>query len=240
MILLMLDFDGTLAPIRRNPEDVVLGHKTKRILNLVRENRQARLAIISGRSLADIIKRVGLKGIYYAGCHGLEIEGPDLHYLHPAAEAARPSLEKVARDLRQRMTSIPGIDIEDKGWTLAVHFRKVGHKAIGLANKTVARLVKDFRKDLRIMPGRKVLEIMPRAYGGKGMAVAELLRLFKRERPFPIYVGDDLTDEDAFQAIKGRGLCILVDNRERSGGTLSNYRMGSIDEVRGFLKAFTP
>ncbi len=240
MILLMLDFDGTLAPIRSDPREVVLGPETRRALRGIQKNRQIRLAVISGRSLADVKKRVGLEGLYYAGCHGLEMAGPGFHYLHPQAVKTRPTIESIARDLRQKMKSIPGITIEDKGWTIAVHFRKAGKVATDLAKTTVARLTNEHRDRLQIMLGRKVLEIMPRLCGGKGMAVESLLRRHKKERPFPVYVGDDITDEAAFRIVKGRGLCILVDSRERPGGSLADYRMSSIAEVRRFLEAFTP
>lgn len=235
----MLDFDGTLASIRNSPGEVFLEPAARRVLRGIQKNRQVRLSIISGRSLADIKKRVGLKGVYYAGCHGLEMEGPSYYCLHPAAEAARPAMEEIAGDLRRRLSAMPGITIEDKGWTIAVHFRQAGARAVSLARKTVARLTRKHGKRLGIMPGRKVLEIMPRVCGGKGAAVEKLMRLFKEERPFPVYMGDDLTDEEAFRVIKGRGLCILVDGRERPGVSRADYRMGSIAEARRFLEAFT-
>lgn len=238
MILLMLDFDGTLAPIGKSPKEVVLGPEARKVLQEILKNSQVRLSIISGRSLADIKKRVGLEGVYYAGCHGLEMEGPDFRYLHPGAKAARPGIRSIARDLRLRLSALPGIAIEDKGLTIAVHFRQAGVSAARLAKKTVEQLARGHCKKIGIMPGRKVLEIMPRVPGGKGLAVRRLLRLFDHRKPFPVYVGDDLTDEEAFRAIKGRGLSILVENRERSSETFADYRLSSIAHVREFLNIF--
>lgn len=235
MILLMLDFDGTLAPIRRRPDEAGLSPGMRKTLKALASNPRISPAIISGRSLSDVRGRVGIGGMTYAGCHGLEMRGPGWSYVHPKAARLRPLLKRAASELSAALGGLPGVMVEDKGLAVAVHYRKAGARGAGAAERAVSCTLSKYRNRLKPGRGRKVLELLPDVAWDKGRAVELLLGRHRAQAPCPVYIGDDLTDEAAFRAVRGRGLGILVESRERSGGSAAGFRMGSVAQVRRFL-----
>ncbi len=129
-LFLLLDFDGTLAPFEDRPQRARLPESTKDLIRRLGARPGVNVAVISGRSIRDIRRRVNLRSLYYAGNHGLEIEGPGLSFRHPAGEALKPALMKLAGALRRDSQSLPGVLIENKGPTLSLHFRRLrpGHE----------------------------------------------------------------------------------------------------------------
>lgn len=238
MILLMLDYDGTLAPIRPTPEQAGLPFGTKNVLISLAGNKGFRLAVISGRSLADIKRMVGVRGIIYSGCHGLQIEGPGIKYTHPEALQAVPLLKDLKRRYAARLISIKGAVVEDKGLALALHYRGVPKNELAVFFSVISDLRKQLPKGLVISEGRKVVELRPGIAWNKGHAVRMLLKKLGPLRPFPIYAGDDLTDEDAFRAIKGIGLSIFVASSERPANTSAAMTLNSVNQLKHFLKSF--
>lgn len=237
MILLMLDFDGTLAPIRPRPEMARLPSGTLVLLNRLVRSPDIMLAIISGRKLAELKKLVPVRGIYYAGCHGLEISGPGFKFTHPRARAATPDLKALLKDLKGLKSKLPGALIEDKGLSVAIHFRKVAGRQAAFLNERISGLQKKYPR-LLCQPGRKVYDFRPNVSWDKGRAVKLLLKKLCRKKPFPVYIGDDATDEDAFRALRGIGLTLLVENREKSQSrTAAVYRLASTSQVKIFLKS---
>jgi len=237
MILLMLDFDGTLAPIRPRPEMAKLPAGTLNLLDRLGRSPDIILAIISGRKLAELKKLVPVRGIYYAGCHGLEISGPGIKFIHPRARAALPDLKALGKDLEILKSSLPGTLVEDKGFSVAFHFRNLTAKHIPFLNKQISGLKKKYPR-LLCQPGRKVYDFRPDVSWDKGRAVKFLLPRLGYKRPFPVYIGDDTTDEDAFRALRGIGLTLLVENREKSQGrTAAEFRLASTTKVRTFLRS---
>lgn len=237
MILLMLDFDGTLAPIRPRPEMAKLPAGTLNLLKRLGKSPDIILAIISGRKLAELKKLAPVRGIYYAGCHGLEISGPGINFTHPRAGAAIPHLKALIEDLKKIKSKLPGTLIEDKGLSVAIHFRNVAGQHVAIINKQIADLKKKY-PGLLCQPGRKVYDFRPNVSWDKGRAVKLLLKKLYNKNPFPIYIGDDTTDDDAFRALRGIGLTILVENREKvRGRTAAVYRLASTSKVRTFLKS---
>jgi len=237
MILLMLDFDGTLAPIRPRPEMARLPAGTLNLLDRLGRSPDIIMAVISGRKLAELKKLAPVRGIYYAGCHGLEISGPGIKFTHPRARAAIPYLKALLKDLRSLKSKLPGALIEDKGLSVALHFRHLSAKHIPLMNEQIVRLKKKYPR-LLCQPGRKVYDFRPNVSWDKGRAVKLLLKKLYNKNPFPIYIGDDTTDEDAFRALRGIGLTLLVENREKERGrTAAVYRLASTSNVRTFLKS---
>jgi trehalose-phosphatase len=208
-LFLLLDFDGTLAPLEDRPQRARLPESTKALIRRLGARPGVNVAVISGRSVRDIRRRVSLRSLYYAGNHGLEIEGPGLSFRHPAGEALRPALTKLAGALRRDVRSLRGVLIENKGPTLSVHYRRLrpGHE------KEFAALVQTYRKATRSLPlrwrsGHKVWELVPETPWDKGEAALLLLR--RLGHPFAIAVGDDRTDEDMFRAVRGIGLTIGI------------------------------
>lgn len=237
MILLMLDYDGTLAPIRSSPERAKLSAGMLNLLDRLGRSPDIILAVISGRNLKNLKEMVPVRGIYFAGCHGLEISGPGIKFLHPKAKAAIPNLTKLDKEFWGGVSKIPGILIENKGLSLAVHFRNVAPANLPSLKREIGRLRKKYPV-LLCQTGRKVCDFRPDIDWDKGKAVRLLLNKLKNKKPFPIYIGDDITDEDAFMALRGIGLTILVASRERGDGrTAAVCRLSSVAKVGGFLKS---
>ena len=174
--------------------------------------RRMPVAIISGRSLSDIRSRVGLGGLTYAGNHGLEIAGRGFRYQLKDLGPWRRFLKRMAGDLERDLTGISGILIEDKGYTLSIHYRMVKpgsrRRAVRLFMDRV-RPVHD-RGLVRIGFGKAVWEIRPPLKWDKGSAVLWILKQRPFHRRWPLVIGDDNTDQDAFRLIRGKGIGIAV------------------------------
>jgi trehalose 6-phosphate phosphatase len=202
-LVLLLDFDGTLAPIVERPELAAMPQATRDALSALMEAPGVEVAVVSGRGLADVRERAAIPGIAYAGNHGMEIEGAGLHRIHPEAQAARPALDAVLSRLEPALDRIPGAFAEDKGLTLSIHFRLADPAREGEVREAV-HAAADGHADLRVTEGKKVLEVRPRVEWDKGRAVLFLLGQMRPPAGAPVlYLGDDRTDEDAFHALSG-------------------------------------
>lgn len=222
-ILLLLDFDGTLSPIVANPHKAALPARTKHWLKSLLKQRHIKTAIVTGRALPDIQKRVGLKGLIYAANHGLEIWADGQLLLSKGKKFLHPIMAIEAR-VRQELSKVPGIIIEMKGTSLSIHYRMVKSAALQkyVITQTKRALRGQLRKNgLQLTAGKKVLEVRPRQFWNKGKAALWIWRHLA-PKALPIYVGDDTTDEDAFSALRPYGVTILI-GRPRK--TAAQYRM---------------
>jgi trehalose 6-phosphate phosphatase len=201
-LVLLLDFDGTLAPIVDRPELAGMPERTRRALERLMAMDGVTVAVVSGRGLADVRVRAAIAGIAYAGNHGMEIEGAGLHRIHPQAAAARPELEAVAAVIEPALEGIDGAFLEDKGLTLSIHYRLAPDHA-----EEVREIVLEAvggRAGLAVTEGKMVIEVRPRVEWHKGRAVLFLLEQMQPPKDAPVlYLGDDRTDEDAFRALQG-------------------------------------
>lgn len=240
-VLLLSDYDGTLTPIVERPEMANLPEETRRLLRTLAKNPRYTVGIISGRALADLKSKVALEGIVYAGNHGLEIEGFGSSYFDPVAEEVRPFLQLLGNVLASTLRGIRGVFVENKGLTLSVHYRTVDETeqdAVAGALKKVTEPLHTTGR-IRVTQGKKVYEIRPPVDWDKGKAITWLLekcrQVKRKSRVLPIYLGDDLTDEDGFKAIeKNNGISILVSDELRQ--SLAGYFVRSPEEVVEFLK----
>lgn len=199
-LILLLDFDGTLAPIVDRPELAAIPDRTRRALERLMAMDGVTVAVVSGRGLADVRERAGVPGIAYAGNHGMEIEGAGLHRIHPQAAAARPELEAVAADIEPALEGIDGAFLEDKGLTLSIHYRLAPEHAEEV--REIVLQAAGGRPGLEVTHGKMVLEVRPRVEWHKGRAVLFLLEQMRPPQDAPVlYLGDDRTDEDAFRAL---------------------------------------
>ncbi len=233
--LLLFDYDGTLTPIVSRPELAVLSTEMKELLMLA--SKRYRLGIISGRSLHDVRKFVGLRGIYYAGNHGFEVRGPGVNLVKSEAREVRPFLSELCRKLRKELAPIRGVLIEDKGLTVSLHYRLVPREDVGKVKKTLRETAEPYLRSghLRITHGKKVLEIRPNIDWDKGKAVLWLWRVLDPKRELkPVYVGDDRTDEDAFIALKEKGITILVSRRWKNSA--AKFFVRNVSEVGEFIR----
>jgi trehalose-phosphatase len=231
-LALFLDYDGTLTPIVERPEDAVLAAAMREVLQRVA--RRYPVAIVSGRDLEDVRQRVGLDGVHYAGCHGFEIAGPRGNRVHAAAAAAAPQLAAAADQVARDTHDLPGVQLERKRFTLAVHYRRARDADVPAVREAVARALAR-HPALRVTSGKKVLELQPDVDWDKGRAVLWLIETLGLEDALPVYIGDDATDEDAFRALAGRGVGIAVQEVPRA--TAARYVLPDPDAVRELLSA---
>lgn len=238
IIYLFLDYDGTLTPIVDSPQKALISKKTRKLLRTLSTNPRCKIAIISGRQLRDIKKKIGLKNIVYVGNHGLEIEGPRIRFSPALSSTYRKTLEQIKNGLTDKLPAFKGAFIEEKGLSLSLHFRLV-KKGLVPQLKTafhevvIAHLVKE---RIRIKSGKMVLEVRPALNWDKGKVVLWLLArqefASKKNSVLPIYIGDDLTDEDAFRALGNRGITIFVGNPKLSA---AKYYLSDTQEVKEML-----
>ena len=238
-VAVFLDFDGTLAAIRRRPSDAGLSKAARKILKEIAKEKRISAAIISGRALSDIIRRTGVKGLIYAGNHGLEIKGKGVKNTVPGAFKAKKAVAAIERKAAKAFARVKGVIVEDKGLSLSVHYRTADPSKLPLIERTIREFAWPFvRKGIvRLTRGKKVWEVRPAVDWNKGKAVLYLLKMFGKRSGggcFPIYMGDDRTDEDAFRALRGKGLTVLVGRPEEK--TSAGYYLRNTGEVMMFLR----
>ena len=205
------DFDGTLSEIVEDPDSARLVDGAADALTSL--SAACPVAILSGRDLADVRERIGLPGLWYAGSHGFELTGPDgTHHQNPEAAASIPVLAGAAADLADQLGHIPGVVVEHKRFGVAVHYRNAARDRVGEVAAAVRTAGQ--RTALRVTTGREVIELRPNIDWDKGKTlhwVLDYIRDNEGAGPLlPIYLGDDITDEDAFDAVDDDGIAILV------------------------------
>lgn len=234
-LALFLDYDGTLTPIVPRPEDAVLSEEMRALLEALAD--QATVAIVSGRDLADVETMVGLDNLHYAGSHGFDIVGPDgLRMQHEGARESLPELDAAEEALREHLAAIEGAHIERKRFAIAVHYRQVANGEVPRVEAAVDT-VAQHHPGLRKKGGKKIFELQPDVDWHKGRAVLWLLEQLglDSEDVLPVYIGDDVTDEDAFEALQGRGLGIRIGHPDEP--TAAEYTLRDTEELQRFFGA---
>lgn len=238
-LFIFLDFDGTLTPIVPTPEKAILPEAAKKLLKRISENPKIRLAFISGRSLEDIKSKIGIKNVIYSGNHGLQLEGPLVKFESLVPLQYQMIVERIKNELGHNISHIKGAFVEDKGLTLSLHYRLAKKKDVPVLKKIFKETVILYllRNKIRVKSGKMVVEVRPPVEWDKGKVVLWLLErsLFvsKGESILPVYLGDDVTDEDAFRAIKNKGLTIFIGKPKKSH---ARYYLKDHNEVQDFLK----
>ncbi len=233
-VALFTDFDGTLAPISRRHHAVPLPVAARRALQRLRRLPRVRVGVVSGRALADLRRRVGIRGIHYVGSHGLEWQSPDERRGVQANATLRARIQAEGEALARRLASLPGIYVEQKPASVAVHYRNASPRSAEQARQAVGRALRRNGKRLRLLSGKKVWELLPAGDVDKGEAVLRLARVpntSSRRWPLIIYLGDDTTDESVFRRLRSSDLGIHVGN----GPTRAHYRLRSPADVARFL-----
>lgn len=229
--LLGLDFDGTLAPIVDDPANAQLETRLRPVLASLSTRPNLTTIIMSGRERADVEGRVGLPDLIYAGNHGLDIHGQSLTFLEATAAASQPALNAMANSMAERMRNIQGGIVEHKGLTLSVHYRMVDESAHEEVRRAVHGVLAGTDHPFVLTTGKRVYEIRPRTYWNKGAAM-----IWIREQVRPdariLYIGDDLTDEDAFRVCTD-GITVRVG---KSAETAAAYFLDAQTDVAVFLE----
>ncbi len=226
-----LDFDGTLAPMVDRIEDARMPDAVFDTLAALARDPRLTVVIISGRSLADLRRRIGIPGLIYAGNHGFEITGDGLFHRVKEAEEHQPWLREALARLAEALRDIPGSQIEDKGVTASIHFRRVDPLLREKVQAIVRDLVRPDDPHLVLRDAKMVTEIRPRIEWDKGQAVLWIRRELHLTSSVEIYIGDDTTDEDAFRVLPD-ALTIHVGTSQE---TLARYRLRDPGEVAVLL-----
>src|SRR4029078_7764656 len=207
-LAVFLDYDGTLTPIVSHPADAWLSESMRETLRSLAGRLP--VAILSGRDLDDVRGRIHVDGIVYAGSHGFDIAGAG-GLRRELGAAYLPVLDAAEMELREALDEIPGSQLERKHFSLAAHYRNVNEDDTSKVARAVDEVAAKHR-ELRRINGKKVYELLPDIDWNKGKAVLWLLDTLELERgkAFPIFIGDDRHDEDAFRALEERGVGILV------------------------------
>jgi trehalose 6-phosphate phosphatase len=239
-IILLLDYDGTLTPIVDRPEDADIPYGTRDVLRSLSRMPGFTIGIISGRSLASVKEKVGLSGVLYAGNHGLEIEDESgTVWVEPAAEKARTIIHELGQRLTSALEQIAGARVEDKGLSLSVHYRLVDERDMPEVNRVFKQIAysSQLPGDIRTTHGKKVLEIRPAVAMDKGVAIEMIINKRKLDicGRFPIYLGDDQTDEDGFMSVERHANSMSVFVGEPNGQSSARYFLKSPAEVTTFL-----
>ena len=223
---LLLDFDGTLVKLQRNPWEVRVPLRTKRLLERLARNPKLFVAIVSGRRCQDLQTRIGVETLHFIGLHGAEEQGKHTRI----SSASARILAHAQQGARTRMAAMRGMRVEDKGMSFAVHYRQASAPIARAAKFCLLDVVAPLRDNLRVLEGAMVWEVLPNEIRGKGGAVRDLLGDFPPGTP-AIYIGDDGTDEAAFCAL-GDQISIRVGTPQKSH---AKYYVRDPGEVIRFL-----
>jgi len=211
-LFVMTDFDGTVADIVDDPDDAEMRERAREALEGVTAHPRGKVAVVSGRAVADVRERAAIDGAYYAGNHGLELDDGDEVSVHSGAREARQRLPEVCAAVEDAF-SHDDVFVEEKGVTATVHYRQAdvdGDRVRAVVESVLTD--HDPERVLRLTTGKQIVELRPAVDWGKGESVDLLRERFTPddEAWLPVYVGDDTTDEAAFEALDGEGVAVAV------------------------------
>jgi trehalose 6-phosphate phosphatase len=228
-----LDYDGTLTPIVNHPEDALLSDSMRSVLKKLA--KLCKVSVISGRDKKDVQKLVGLDELIYAGSHGFDISGPGgMKMQNEEAKKFLSVLDKAEEVLKTKLSVLKGSQLERKKFSIAIHYRNAAEDIVPQIKSSVYNVHEQF-PNLRKGFGKKVIELQPDIEWHKGKAVLWLMDYLelKRDKVLPFYIGDDITDEDAFNVLQNIGIGILVGDQGKE--TKAHYLLNNVGEVEKFL-----
>ena len=235
-LLVLLDYDGTLVSIAPTPARARPTARTRALLRRLSRLRQTRVGIVSGRALSGVRRIVGVGGLVYVGNHGLEISGPGVRFVHPAARRTQPLMGEIAQAMHTALRGIRGAMVESKQLTLSIHWRRVRAGQAGRFHRAVRRCLAPWvqRGAVRLTTGKRVIEVRPPVAWNKGHAAEYLMRMLRMPAGRVLYMGDDRTDEDAFRVVNRRGgVAVFVGREPRT--TAARWWVASPRELRVLL-----
>ncbi len=239
-LLLLADYDGTLTPIAPSPPQALLSPEVRKKLAVLAGKSLCSVGVISGRAIEELKSMVGVRDIYYAGNHGLEIEGPGLSYIIPGAEATRRTMAALAHELETTLKNIQGVIVQEKGLSLSVHYRLVKPEETENVAAAVRRVTMPHvdRREIMVYGMKRNWEIRPPVRWDKGKAVETIARSIgarTEKRLLTVFLGDDVTDEDAFGVVKRpAGWSVYVGPPDNTSA--ANYYLKSPAEVETLLE----
>ncbi len=239
-LAVFLDYDGVLAPIVDRPEDAVMSDSMRDVVQALAQ--RCSVCVVSGRDRAVVQQLMGVEDLVVAGSHGFDIWSPQQGTIgHDAATGFEDLISAVRDRLCAEVASIPGAVVEPKRASVAVHYRLADPQDHPRIRALVDELLEEYSGRLKVTPGKMVYEVQPKIDWHKGKAVLHLLQTLDLDVDdvVPLYLGDDITDEDAFRALAGRGVGIIVGNPDdpevADRPTAADFVLESTVEVEQFL-----
>jgi trehalose 6-phosphate phosphatase len=228
---LFFDYDGTLSPLARRAADAVSHPDALAHLDTLSCLSGTTVGVVTGRPIEDIRIRVPLPAIVFAALHGFIIEGPGISMTEPGALRAQPALRRAVDRLKDSLRGLSGVDVEDKGLTVAVHFRRASRRDAEHAAQE-SRRISDQETGIRYLEGKEVVELRPDVDWDKGRAVEFIVEQLAgsawRGRVGLLYAGDDQTDEDAFRRLGAKAVTVRVGEE---GDTLAQHLVEAPQDV---------
>ena len=230
--ILLFDFDGTLVELASTPDKV----KVKPITKYILENlaKIFPVGIISGRRIGELKDLVAIDGVFYSGNHGVEVEGPGLSFIEPNNSKFRNLIKNLIEELKIKLSDYDPL-IEDKIYAVGIHYRTIDPKRINDFLFEVTKILDTpLNKDeIKILNGKKVIEVKPPVEWNKGDSIKIIMKHLKNDYT-PFYFGDDITDEFAFETVNElNGTSVLISNGNSS--TKAKFVLGSSNELIGIL-----
>jgi alpha,alpha-trehalase len=240
-LLLLTDFDGTLADLVPTPSEAHVSEAVSAEMAALAALTTVTFGVVSGRRLDDVSARVGPAAEFVAGLHGLEILGPGCAFHHYALDSVAPVIEEIARTAERELAWCPGVHLENKTYALTCHVRLAPSYLGDRALEEFEAIAEPYleSRELKSLPGAKALELLPAVDWHKGRA-AQWIRARVRTKVAPevsvVYLGDDRTDEDAFDTLTEDDVVIGVGERPHTH--LIDYRLAgpaSVGRLFGHL-----
>lgn len=237
--VVMLDVDGTLAPIAPRPEEAEVPPETRRVIAALATREGVHLVLVSGRAAADARRMVSVSNVWVIGNHGAEVIAPDGEQLvDPQVAPFQAPMARARRRLAALLSPVAGVIVEDKRWTLSIHYRLADPHVLPRLQGIVEGVAREL--GLRVHAGKMVFEIRPPVVVDKGTAVYALAQRLQAltEGATLLFVGDDRTDEDAFRLLRMRAphaLTVRVSD-EPDAHTLAEFLVPDPPAVRALLE----
>ena len=240
---IFLDYDGTLTPIVARPELAILSEDGRAVVRDMASKLP--VAVVSGRDRPDVEKLVGIDELIFVGSHGFDIRTPDGGTIdNEVGGDVTPLLDGVERKLHDKLDPIEGSLVERKKFSIAAHYRLVADADYDRFRGALDQILAE-TPEIKEKPGKKVFEYQPKIDWDKGKAVLWLMGALGMDdgNHIPMFFGDDVTDEDAFAALQGRGLGVIVsapsdDATDRT--TAAHFRVHDTDQLLDLLRRMTP
>jgi trehalose-phosphatase len=235
-LVVLSDFDGTLTSFDEDPSAPRLSDETRHALEMLASHDGVTVGLVSGRRVDDLARRTQLPNhIYLAGLHGLEIRHGDHAWRHPDLVDSRDLADRVADAINASIATVPGVRLEHKGVSLTVHVRAVDPSRRSGVLRTAIDAAGPWLDSgaLKALDASEAVELLPNIAWTKGDAVRWIVddvEAHARRKAWCIFFGDDVTDEDAFRAVRD-GLTIVVGQRP----SLARLRLNSPADVAAVL-----
>jgi trehalose-phosphatase len=235
-LLIMLDVDGTLAPIALLPSLARVPDETRRIVARLASQPEISVALVSGRAAHDARRLVDVDGVWTIGNHGAEVMSPSGDVaVEPSIMRYGPAIQSAANALAPLVDAFEDVIVENKSWSLAVHYRAADERLVPKLRECVMRVAADH--GLRVADGKKVFEVRPPVSIHKGSAVIQLASSLGALGPGAslLFAGDDATDEDAFRVLRSDAPNAVTIHVGDSPDSAAEFRVGGPNEIRELL-----